>query len=134
MTTSWTCLLGMGPGEPALRSELSCVHNDGYSFLIGTQPDRTFFFVFFRVNKPYSEYTRPRWSNEDAEKAALSVADHPISPNLVFGDIWRRRYRAQIVDIEEGVLSHWFFGRTVLVGDAAHKVRATRNCSMVGNS
>ena len=27
-----------------------------------------------------------------------------------------------MVDIEEGVLSRWYFGRTVLVGDAAHKV------------
>lgn len=122
MMTTWTCLLGMGPGEPALRSELSCTHNNGYSFLIGTQPDRTFFFVFRRVAKPYSQYTRPRWTGEDAEKMAFDVADHPISPNLLFGDIWRRRYRAQVVDIEEGVLSQWYFGRTVLVGDAAHKV------------
>lgn len=27
-----------------------------------------------------------------------------------------------MVDIEEGVLSHWHFGRSALVGDAAHKV------------
>jgi hypothetical protein len=50
------------------------------------------------------------------------MVDQPIFENLVFGDIWRKRYRAQIVDIEEGVLSKWHFGRTVLVGDAAHKV------------
>ena len=27
-----------------------------------------------------------------------------------------------MVDIEEGVLNHWHFGRNVLVGDAAYKV------------
>ena len=27
-----------------------------------------------------------------------------------------------MVDIEEGVLSHWHFGKSALVGDAAHKV------------
>lgn len=122
MMTSWTCLVGMGPGTPGLRSELSCTHNNGYNFLIGTQPHRTFFFVFFRVDKPYSQYTRPRWTEKDANEAAAKVLDHPISENLVFGDVWRRRTRAQMVDIEEGVLSRWYFGRTVLVGDAAHKV------------
>ncbi|KAH8797727.1 hypothetical protein F5884DRAFT_150673 [Xylogone sp. PMI_703] len=132
MMTSWTCLLGMGPGEPSLRNELSCVHNDGYSFLIGTRPNRIFFFVFFRVKKPYSQYTHPRWSDADAEKAALSVTSHPLSETLVFGDLWRRKYRGQIVDIEEGILSHSFFGRTVLVGDATHKV--TPNIALGGNS
>lgn len=107
-----------------MRNELSAVHNDRYSFLIGKQEDRTFFFVFRRVKKPYSQYTRPRWTAEDADKAAAAVADHPITENLVFADLWRRRYRGQIVDMEEGILPHWFFGRTVLVGDAAHKVRS----------
>ncbi|KAJ1337160.1 FAD dependent monooxygenase [Microdochium nivale] len=132
MMTSWTCLVGMGPREPALRNELSAVHNEGYSFLIGTQSDRTFFFVFFRVDKPYSQYTRPRWTQKDADDAAARVMDRPVSENVVFGDIWRRRYRATMVDVEEGVLTRWFFNRTVLVGDACHKV--TPNIALGGNS
>ena len=112
----------MGPAEPALRSELSCVHDERYSFLIATQPDKTFYFVFFKVAKPYSSYTRRRWTAEDAERAAARVADHPISENVIFGELWKKRFRGQLVDIEEGVLNHWHFGRFVLVGDAAHKV------------
>lgn len=112
----------MAEGIPALGNELSCVHNRCYSFLIGAQPNRTFFFVFFKVDKPYTRYTRPRWTDEDAEKVAAGVADHPITQEVVFGELWKKRYRAQMIDIEEGILKHWHFGRTVLVGDAAHKV------------
>ncbi|TAQ89191.1 hypothetical protein B7494_g2482 [Chlorociboria aeruginascens] len=130
--TTWTCLLGMGPPEPELPLELSGVHNDKTSFLIASRPDVTFYFTFFKVPKPYSQYTRPRWTEEDANKAAASVADRPISESLVFGDLWKKRFRGQIVDLEEGILEHWHFGRMVLVGDSAHKI--TPNIALGGNS
>lgn len=60
--------------------------------------------------------------SEDADKAADSVASHPISDSLEFGELWRTRMRGQLVSIEEGVFKHWHFGRLVLAGDAAHKV------------
>ncbi len=122
MTTTWNCLLGMGPGEPELDHEVGAVHNDRYSFLVSAQPDKTYWFVFMRVDKPYSTYKRPRYTEKDAEDAAASMAEHPISGTKVFGELWRIRWRSVMVDIEEGVLNHWHFGRSVLVGDAAHKV------------
>ena len=122
MTTTWNCLVGMGPGEPDLGHEVGAVHNDRYSFLISAQPDKTYWFVFMRVDKPYSTYKRPRYTEEDAEAAAASMAEHPVSGTKVFGELWKNRWRSVLVDIEEGVLDHWHFGRSVLVGDAAHKV------------
>ncbi|KAM5442430.1 FAD-dependent monooxygenase dep2 [Microsporum ferrugineum] len=35
-----------------------------------------------------------------------------------------------MISLEEGVLNHWFFGRTVLAGDAIHKV--TPNSALGG--
>lgn len=112
----------MGPGEPDLGHEVGAVHNDRYSFLISAQPDKTYWFVFMRVDKPYSTYKRPRYAEKDAEAAAASMAEHPVSGTKVFGELWKNRWRSVLVDIEEGVLDHWHFGRSVLVGDAAHKV------------
>ena len=122
MTTTWNCLVGMGPGEPELHHEVAATHNDYASFLVSAQPDKTYWFVFMKVDKPYSEYKRPRYTEEDAEKAAAGFAEHPVSESKVFGELWKNRWRGVMVDIEEGVLNHWHFGRTVLVGDAAHKV------------
>lgn len=105
-----------------MKNELSVVYNKGYSFLLGTQPRRCFYFVFQRVKEPWTRYNRPRYSQEDAEKMAAEVADMPVSETMLFGELWRRRWRGAVVDIEEGVLSRWHYGRTVLVGDTAHKV------------
>lgn len=126
ISTQWKCLLGFGPGEPSMKNELSVVYNKGHSFLLGTQPKRCFYFVFQRVKEPWTRYNRPRYSQEDAEKMASEVADMPVSESMVFGELWRKRWRGALVDIEEGVLSRWHYGRTVLVGDTAHKVSSVR--------
>lgn len=105
-----------------MKNELSVVYNKGHSFLLGTQPKRCFYFVFQRVKEPWTRYNRPRYTQEDAEKMAADVADMPVSETMVFGELWRKRWRGALVDIEEGVLNRWFYGRTVLVGDTAHKV------------
>ncbi|KAL8847074.1 MAG: hypothetical protein Q9221_007861 [Calogaya cf. arnoldii] len=132
ITTQWKCLLGFGPGEPQMKNELSVVYNKGHSFLLGTQPKRCFYFVFQRVKEPWTRYNRPRYTQEDAEKMAAEVADMPVSETMVFGELWQKRWRGAVVDIEEGVLSRWYYGRTVLVGDTAHKI--TPNMALGGNS
>lgn len=53
---------------------------------------------------------------------AESVADHPVSDSIVFGELWKKRDRAILVGLEEGVLQHWYHDRIVLVGDSVHKV------------
>ncbi|KAL8976008.1 MAG: hypothetical protein Q9205_007905 [Flavoplaca limonia] len=123
---------GFGPGEPQMKNELSVVYNKGHSFLLGTQPRRCFYFVFQRVKEPWTRYNRPRYTQEDAEKMAADVADMSVSDTMVFGELWQKRWRGAVVDIEEGVLNRWFYGRTVLVGDTAHKI--TPNMALGGNS
>ena len=130
--TNWTCLFGFAPGIPNQRNELSVTSFDGQRcFLVATQPDKTFFFVFWKPTKPWSRYSRPKYTAEDAEKAAESVAELPINENMVFAELWSKRHRATLADIEEGVLDRWHYGRHVLVGDAAHKV--TPNMALGGN-
>lgn len=43
--------------------------------------------------------------------------------NKVFGELWKNRIRAHLIGLQEGLFDHWSFGRIVLVGDSAHKVR-----------
>ena len=113
----------MGPTAPEMGDRtMTCVHNQGYSFLILTQPDKVFFFVFFRLKSPFTWPKRERFTNEDAENAAAKVADHPISDTTVFGELWKNRVRGSLISLEEGILEHWHFGRIVLAGDSAHKV------------
>ena len=109
-------VLGMGDRT------MTCVHNQGYSFLILTQPDKVFYFVFIRFKVSFAWPKHERFTIEDAEAAAAEVADHPISDTLVFGELWKKRTRGSLISLEEGILKHWHFGRIVLAGDSAHKV------------
>lgn len=114
----------MGPPAPEMGDRtMTCVHNKGYSFLILTQPDKVFFFVFFRLSQAFTWPTRKRFTPADADSAAARVADHPVSESMVFGELWAQRTRGSLISLEEGILGHWHFGRIVLAGDAVHKVR-----------
>lgn len=101
---------------------MTCVHEHGFSFLFLSQPEQTYFFVFSKLPKQIVWPETRRWTEEDAGKVAAEVETHPISESLQFGTLWRTRIRGQLVSVEEGVFKHWFFGRMVLAGDAAHKV------------
>ncbi|KAI9690115.1 MAG: hypothetical protein M1822_009076 [Bathelium mastoideum] len=125
MTTTWNCLVGVDPGEPDLDHEIGAVHNNGYSFLVSAQPDKTYWFAFRRATKPYSTYRRPRYTEKDAEEATVSMAEQPISRTKLFGELWRNKWRSALVDVEEGVLDNWHFGRTVLM---------TPNIALGGNT
>ena len=133
IVTSWKCLVGVAPATPELgERDMMVVHNDHYSFLFLTQPDKTFFFVFFRLQQPFTWPHRQRYTDEDAETLAASVASHPLCETLVFGELWKKRIRGSLISLEEGVLQHWSHERIVLVGDSVHKV--TPNIALGGNS
>jgi 2-polyprenyl-6-methoxyphenol hydroxylase-like FAD-dependent oxidoreductase len=133
MVTRWKCLVGMGPAAPELgERDMTVVHDDRYSFLFLTQPDKLFFFVFFRLEHEFRWPERRRYTDADAEALAASVASHPICETLVFGEIWQKRIRGSLISLEEGILRHWSHGRIVLAGDSVHKV--TPNIALGGNS
>ncbi|KAH8645851.1 putative FAD-dependent monooxygenase [Tricladium varicosporioides] len=129
----WTALVGFCPTLPSMSNcDMSCTHYEGKSFLIINQKQWTFFFVFFKNVERLYWPSRPRWTKEDAEKKATSCADCPISDTQVFGELWKNRERGELVNIEEGLFKHMYFGRIVLAGDAVHKM--TPNIGLGGNS
>ncbi|KAL8959688.1 MAG: hypothetical protein Q9193_003486 [Seirophora villosa] len=133
MVATYNCLLGIAPQQPGLgTNDMTMICNDGFTFQNLCQPDAIYFMIHHKLPEPIRHSERVRYTDEDAEKVAAKYANHRLSENLVFGDLWRSRTRANLVSLEEGVLEHFFFGRTVLIGDAAHKV--TPNAAMGGLS
>jgi hypothetical protein len=82
----------------------------------------TFFFVFIKQDKTYHWPSLPKFTKDDMEKQAAALAHLPLNEEVVFGDIWANKIRADLINVEEGVFEHWHSDRIVLVGDAAHKV------------
>ncbi|ORY69604.1 uncharacterized protein BCR38DRAFT_332111 [Pseudomassariella vexata] len=135
--TYWKCLIGIGPPPDKSvggknMSDFTLVHDTRYSFLVLAQPHCTFFFVLFFLNKPFPAHQRVRYTEQDAEALAATVADHPLSESWVFGDLWNNRSRGALISLEEGVLEHWHHERIVLAGDAVHKM--TPNIALGGNT
>lgn len=124
---------GLGTCDMTSVSGKSSKTNTPFSLLFLTQSDAIFFIIHCKL--PHGQTiqypNRARYTDADAETKAAELADCPISETLTFGDIWKSRTRGHLVSLEEGVLSHWFFRRMVLLGDSAHKV--TPNAAFGGN-
>ncbi|KAJ5694682.1 hypothetical protein N7536_005094 [Penicillium majusculum] len=133
LTASYKCLVGLSPSMPGIESgSMTVVHNNGFSFLILTQPQLIFYFVFIKLGQTYRWPSLPTYTAEDMHAEAAKIATLPINDNLTFGQIWEKRLRGDLINIEEGVFKHWHSNRIVLLGDAAHKF--TPNIAFGGGS
>lgn len=74
------------------------------------------------MGRSYSFKEKPRFSDEDCERACCLMADYNVTEEVSFGEIYERKSIATMVALEEGVAHKWFSGRAVILGDAAHKV------------
>lgn len=125
MVTTYNALIAFAPMQPGLgKYDMHCVSNDKFSFLILCQPDTIFFVAHCKLpaDKQCRWPNRAQYTQEDMDALATKLADYPVSESLLYGELWRKRVRAHLVSLEEGVLEHWFFGRTALAGDSVHKV------------
>ncbi|KAF4990930.1 hypothetical protein FGRMN_8168 [Fusarium graminum] len=135
MVTQYNAIVMASSPVPGLGfHDMEVTSNDGYSFLLLCQPDWVSVIVHNKLSKDQecTWPTRRRYSEADMEALANSIAERPITDTVVFGEIWKRRLKAQMISLEEGVLQHWTFGRIVLAGDAVHKV--TPNSALGGNT
>ncbi|KAH6603968.1 fad binding domain-containing [Trichoderma cornu-damae] len=133
LKTSWKTLALTTPPIPELGdSYLTVTYNRGITFLATSQPHAVYFFVIFALDEPFTWPHRERYTEEDAQKLADLVIDKPITQELLFGEVWRRRTRSAVISLEECVMDHWHHGRIVLAGDAVHKVHP--NMALGGNS
>lgn len=64
-----------------------------------------------------------RYSRQEMEDYAASLAEVRLCPGITFKDVWARADKdsARMLNQEEGFMSHWHHNRIVLVGDAVHK-------------
>lgn len=91
------------------------------SFHVLTSPDSAYFLLYKKLDRPRTE--RVRYTEDDMEALAKSVADHPLTKDVTFGDLWNNRHWGLMVDYQEGFVDKWSYGgRVVLVGDTVHKV------------
>ncbi|KAJ5788014.1 FAD/NAD(P)-binding domain-containing protein [Penicillium paradoxum] len=133
LETRYKTLLVNAPAFPELGvGNLIFSHGKGICCITVCQPDATYVFCIFTLDEPLTGLARQRYTTKDAEDLAQLASDKPIANGLVFSDIWKRRTRASVLSLEEGLLEHWHHDRICLVGDAVHKVQP--NMALGGNA
>jgi 2-polyprenyl-6-methoxyphenol hydroxylase-like FAD-dependent oxidoreductase len=131
--STYKCIFGLSTTPPLLpANQMIEIHNRGISWQLLSMAERTAWFLFIRKDEP--SHTSHRYTEADAEEIAGMYASYPVWKDgaVTFGDLWRARLRAKLVDLEEGILETWYAGRVVLLGDAAHKM--TPNLAMGCNN
>ncbi|KAK8115732.1 hypothetical protein PG984_012234 [Apiospora sp. TS-2023a] len=132
----WTALVGFTPWQKgwSLGDYDTAVHHQtGRSILVLGGKEHIYWFVFFRNDQRRTwPVTSPRYTEQDALQRANECASWAISDTMVFGELWKQRSRAELVNVEEGLFEHMYFGRTVLAGDSVAKM--TPNLGVGGNT
>ncbi|KAH8125901.1 hypothetical protein ACSS6W_008823 [Trichoderma asperelloides] len=129
--TTYRLLFGSTPlfGDAKPTTVYEC-HRFGSSTQVFVGEEKMWFFVYEELDKPTSEHRS--YTQKDADEFAARYADHRISKDIYFRDLYKDRSSSGVTDLEEGLLDQWWWNRIVLVGDAAHKV--TPNAGLGFNS
>ena len=124
MKVEYTCLIGMAPGIPGLEHspDMHVTYGDRRTIQIVTQPNATFFLVYRKLAQPFRGSVKRNYTQEDADREAALFTDSHVTETVLFRDIYEKRLRSQLVNLEEVVFEHWHHGRLAILGDAAHKV------------
>nr|ART34997.1 putative monooxygenase [Fusarium sp.] len=135
MVTQYNAIVMASSPVPGIGAhDMEITSNDKYSFLLLCQPDWISIIVHSKLpeDQQCTWPTRRRYSEADMEALVSKISERPVTDTVVFGELWKRHLKAQMISLEEGVLEYWTFGRIVRAGDAVHKV--TPNSALRGNT
>ncbi|KAI5923032.1 hypothetical protein F4810DRAFT_234818 [Camillea tinctor] len=109
------------PKIPELEAGSSIeAHGSDVSVQLLIADNRAWMFVYERMENPPTE--RVFYTQEDIGAYAAKWGHLSLTPTFKVRDAFAQRYNAGMVNLEEGMLKHYHWGRLVLVGDSAHKV------------
>jgi 2-polyprenyl-6-methoxyphenol hydroxylase-like FAD-dependent oxidoreductase len=77
--------------------------------------------IFLYQKLPQETRDRVSYTDSDMQAYFDDFKDFPVTDDLKVKDVWETRLTAGMANLEEGIASHWSWGRIVLAGDAAHK-------------
>lgn len=127
MSARFACVYGISPATPGMiEGDCFSVYREHSAVLGFTSKDGiVFWFVFEDMGRTIPLSSCPQYTEADVDAICQAVGQLQVSPTVRFEEVYARRTVAMKTNLEEGMAKRWNTSRTVIVGDAAHKV-ATR--------
>ncbi|KAG9857937.1 FAD/NAD(P)-binding domain-containing protein, partial [Aureobasidium melanogenum] len=134
LESQYQCLYGIASSSCGLPAgEIDIGFNDKRStIVIAGKNDRTYYFVFEKMNKIYKPPHIPRYTQADRDEFAKRHSDMKITERVSVGDIHKNSVSSTLVGIETAKYKIWTWDRVACLGDSAHKM--TPNAGFGGNS
>ncbi|KAJ1326171.1 FAD dependent monooxygenase [Microdochium nivale] len=118
--TTYRCLFGFGPTpEGLIVGQTWECHATDKSTQTFVGRDKTWFFVYEKLSNPTRE--KSTYTDEDKEEYIGRLEHLPISETVRVRDVYQKATQTVLVDLQEGTVSNYSWGRLVLAGDAANK-------------
>lgn len=128
--TEWRIIYGISkPGSGGYPRNFSGTgQGNDYSYLSNLGPEgKVYWFLMEKLQKKvHGLYEKvPRYTDKDLEELVSRHKKDFVTSNIRLEDLYNSRKTATLQALPEMTLSKWHYGRTVLMGDAAHKVLYT---------
>jgi len=93
-------------------------------------PDLIYYVTLKSLDRPSTD--RIKYSREEMEDYARDIGDVMVAPEIQFRELWQSadKSKARKLNQEEGLLRHWSWGRTVLVGDSVCKTTSVNGLGL----
>ncbi|PQE09701.1 FAD binding domain-containing protein [Rutstroemia sp. NJR-2017a BBW] len=120
----YSCIFGISnPIEGLEPGNLHSVFREKTSYLINGGPKgRVYWFFFFKHPQTLHGSDIPRYTKEEEAKMFEDHKSDPITPEITFGDLLKKRITSTLTALPEYVYKKWSYDRIITLGDSAHKV------------
>jgi hypothetical protein len=124
MSSEYSSVFGISKATPGLNpGESHRTFAGGYSSLTIVGKDRVYWFFFHKMDCKYYGTGIPRFNQEDIDEHVGPYLEMPITGNVPFSEVYKRRTTQTLLALEEAEYQHYCIDRWVCIGDSAHKVR-----------
>lgn len=123
MPCVYKCIFGISTPTKGINLGTNhIVMGKNYSYVIFTGPGKVYWFL--NVKNQQLTYGKgvPRYTVEDEHRLAEQHFGDRLNEYDTFEDVYKNKVISVLTPLHEYQWKRWYYGRTMTIGDAAHKV------------
>ena len=125
MSVEFSCVFGISSPVAGLVAgeQVNALLKGSTIVTIHGKNGRVYWFVIQKLDQKYTYPNSPRFKATDIAPALHPLREVQLTPTVTFQMVWENAITVSMTALEENIFQKWHYGRMVLIGDSAHKVR-----------